>query len=314
VHLVKRAFVGVVCITLLYAGGAWAQDAYPNRPVRLIVPFAPGGLADITFRMVGEKLNTLLGKQVIIENMPGAGGIAATTTVIRSKPDGHTLMVFSSGAALTKLLFKNVPYDVSKDIVPIAFAAHFDLIFVVKNDSRHRTLADLVNDARANPGSTQNLSAELLKTAANLDFTIVPFKTTPEAFSALLAGQVDSVVESYAAARALIESGRLRVLASTGAKRSGYLPSAPTMAEAGVPNFEVIGWNGLAGPAGTPPEIISLLHKHMMTIVAMPDIKKKLLDLGTEAYAGSPDEVRARLAADLVKWDAVIKRAGIQQQ
>ncbi len=303
---------------------AHAQDSYPNRPVRVIVPFAAGGLADITFRMMSEKLTTALGKQLIIENMPGAGAINATQTVLRAKPDGHTLLVFSSGAALTKLLFKNVPYDVQKDIAPVAFAAYFDLIVLVRQDSRYRTLGELVADAKArpgrlnfgtiNPGSTQNLTAELLKTEAGLDFTVVPFKTTPEAFSALLAGQVDAVVESYAAARALLEGNRARALVSTGEKRSGYLPQVPTVREAGLPGVEVVGWNGLAAPAGTPPEIIALLHRHMTAIVAMPDIRKRFLEQGTEAYAGTPEEVSTRLAADIRKWGAVTARAGLQPQ
>ncbi len=320
----KRTVLLLAVLMLASIGVVQAQSTYPDRPVRLIVPFSAGGLADITFRMVGEKLNTLLGKQVIIENMPGAGGISANSAVVRAKPDGHTLLVLSSGAVLTKLLFKNVPYDVQKDIAPISFAAFFDLVILVRQDGNHRTLSDLIGAAKANPGklnfgtinpgSTQNLTAELFKTTANIELTVVPYKTTPDAFAALMAGQVDAVVESYAAARALVDGGRLRVLASTGNKRSGYLPSAPTVHEAGLPGFEVLGWNGLAAPAGTPPEIIALLNKHMNTVMAMPDVRKKLLELGTEAYAGTPEEMRARLATDLVKWDAVIKRAGIPQQ
>jgi tripartite-type tricarboxylate transporter receptor subunit TctC len=261
---------------------------------------------------------------VIIENMPGAGGIAATSAVLRAKPDGHTLFVFSSGAVLTRLLFKNIPYDVTKDIAPISFAAHFDLILLVRQDSRYRTLGELIAAAKANPGklnfgtinpgSIQNLTAEFFKSAAGIDFTVVPYKTTPDAFAGLMAAQVDAVVESYAAAQSLIDGGRVRALASTGAKRSGYLPSAPTAREAGLPGFEVLGWNGLAAATGTPPEVIALLNRHMNTIAAMPEVKKRLLDLGTEAYAGTPDEVRARVAADLAQWGAVIQRAGIQQQ
>ena len=323
-HLLQRMVICAMSMALWCAGGAQAQGTYPDRPVRLIVPFSAGGLADITFRMVGEKLNVLLGKQVIIENMPGAGGISANSTVVRAKPDGHTLLVLSSGAVLTRLLFKNVPYDVQKDIAPISYAAFFDLVILVRQDGNYRTLSDLIGAAKANPGklnvgtinpgSTQNLTAVLFKTTANVELTVVPYKTTPDAFAALMAGQVDAVVESYAAARALVDGGRLRVLASTGSKRSGYLPSAPTVQEAGLPGFEVLGWNGLAAPAGTPPEIIALLNKHMNTVMAMPDVRKKLLELGTEAHAGTPEEVRSQLAKDLVKWDAVIKRAGIPQQ
>jgi tripartite-type tricarboxylate transporter receptor subunit TctC len=292
--------------------------------VHIVVPFAAGGLADITFRIVGEKLSPLLGKGVVIENVPGAGGIAAANTALRAKPDGHTLLVIVNGTAISKSLFKSLPYDPQKDLAPVAFAAYFDVVVLVKAGGRYRSLADLLSAARAspgklnfatiNPGSTQNLSAELFKTTAGVNVAIVPFKGTPEAFSALIAGEVDAVFESYAAAKSLIESGRLKALASSGPKRSGYLPQVPTVQESGVPGYEVVGWNALAAPAGTPPEVIALLNRHMNTVIALPEVKKRLLELGTDAHAGTPEELRARLAADIAKWAAVIRQAGIPQQ
>ena len=245
-------FLGCTLLALGCAGGAIAQGvAFPDRPVRMVVPFAAGGLADITFRLVGEKLSTLLGKQVLIENIPGAGGIAAAQAVLRAKPDGHTLLVIANGTAITKSLFKSLPYDPVKDLAPVSFAAYFDLVVLARNDERYRSLGDLLGAARAspgklnfgtiNPGSTQHLSAELFKTTAALNVAIVPFKTTPEAFSALLAGEIDAVFESYAAARSLIDGGRLRALASSGPRRSAYLPGVPTVQEAGVAGYEVTG-------------------------------------------------------------------------
>lgn len=304
-------------------GQAPAQS-YPDRPVKIVVPFAAGGLADITFRLVGEKLGPLLGKGVVIENIPGAGGIAAANAVLRAKPDGHTLLVIVNGTAISKSLFKTLPYDPQKDLAPVAFAAYFDIVVLAKADGRYKTLGDLLAAARANPGklnfatispgSTQNLSAELFKSTAGLNVAIVPFKATPDAFNALIGGEVDAVFESYAAARSLLDSGRLRALASSSPKRSGYLPQVPTVQEAGVPGYEVVGWNALAAPAGTPPDVVSLLNRHMNTVIAMPEVAKRLLELGTDAYAGTPDELRARLGNDIAKWAAVIRQAGIPQQ
>jgi tripartite-type tricarboxylate transporter receptor subunit TctC len=299
-------------------------QSYPDRPVRIVVPFAAGGLADITFRLVGEKLGPLLGRGVVIENIPGAGGIAAANAVLRAKPDGHTLLVIVNGTAISKSLFKSLPYDPQKDLAPVAFAAYFDVVVLTKGDGRYKTLSDLLAAARANPGklnfatinpgSTQNLSAELFKSTAGINVAIVPFKTTPDAFNALIGGEVDAVFESYAAARSLLDSGRLRALASSSPKRSGYLPQVPTVQEAGVPGYEVVGWNALAAPAGTPPEVVALLNRHMNTVIAMPEVAKRLLELGTDAYAGTPEELRARLGQDIAKWAAVIKQAGIPQQ
>ena len=310
---------------LLVLGGAAQAQSFPDRPVKIIVPFGPGGLADVTFRIVADKLTDLLGKQVVVENIPGAGGIAAGSAALRAKPDGHTLLVIANGTAITKTLFRSMPFDVQKDIVPVSLAAYFDLVIVAKGEGgKYRTLADLLAAARANPGklnfgtinpgSTQNLSAELFKTTANINVQVVPFKTTPDTSTALIAGEIDAAFESYAAYKPLIESGRLRVLAATSPKRTPYLPSAPTAQEAGVPGYEVVGWNALAAPAGTPPEVIALLNRHMNTIVNMPEVKKRFIELGLDAYAGTPDELRARLANDITKWAAVIKQANIPQQ
>lgn len=301
-----------------------AQTTFPDRAVKLVVPFAAGGLADITFRLVGEKLSGLLNKPVLIENIPGAGGFAAASAVLRAKPDGHALLVIANGTAITKSLFKSMPYDPVKDLTPISFAAYFDLVVLAKGDGPYKSLNDLLNAARQNPGklnfgtinpgSTQNLSAELFKTTAKLDVAVVPFKTTPEAFTALMSNSLDVVFESYAASKSLVDSGQLRALASTGGKRSGYLPSVPTVLESGVPGYDVTGWNALSAPAGTPSEVVALLNRHMNTVMNMPDVKKRLLDLGTDAYAGTTEELRLKLNSDIAKWAAVIKQVGLQQQ
>jgi tripartite-type tricarboxylate transporter receptor subunit TctC len=304
------------------AGSAAAQ--YQDRPLRFVVPFGPGGLADVTFRVVAEKLSGVIGKPVLVENQPGAGGIAAAATVMKSKPDGHTLLVIANGTAISKSLFKSLPYDPVKDLAPVALVAYFDLVVLAKGDGRYKTLADLLAAARAspgklnfgsiNPGSTQNLSAELFKTTAGIDVPVIPFRTSNDAATALMGGELDAVFESYTAMKGLIDSGRLRPLASTGTRRSTYLPDLPTVAEAGVPGYEVVGWNALAAPAGTPEEVIAILNRHVNTVTSMPEVRARFVQLGNEAHSGPPDDLRKRLAADIVKWEAVIRRAGIPLQ
>jgi len=323
--IVRAAAAALIMLSL--AGTAVAQGAaaqFPDRPVRLVVAFGPGGLADITFRMVADKLTELLGKQVVVENAPGAGGIAAANSVLRAKPDGHSLLVVTNGTAISKGLFKSLPFDPLKDFVPVSLVGLFDIIIVTRAGGPHRNLAELISAAKAapgklnfgtiNPGSTQNLSAELFKSTAGIDVQVVPFRTSPDAFTAAMAGQIDAVFEAYAAAKALVDGGKLVALAASGPKRSEYLPNVPTTREAGAPNYEVVGWNAIAAPAGTPPEIVAVLNRHVNTIVAMPDIRKRFLGFGIEAAAGTPEDLGRRFAADIEKWSAVIRDAKIPQQ
>ena len=289
----KTAWLLLFIIALIPS--AFAQSPWPNRAVRVIVPFPPGGNTDVVARLLAPRLAEEYGQPFVVDNRGGAGGTVGAEAVARAAPDGHTLIVIASTYASSAALY-NLPYDPVRDLAPVAFAAYFDLIVLTKTDERYRTLADLLAAARANPGklnfgtinpgSTQHLSAELFKTTAGINVAVVPFKTTPEAFSALLAGEIDAVFESYATAKALIDGNRLRALATSGPKRSGYLPSVPTVQEAGVPGYDVTGWNA----------------------------KKRLLELGTDAHAGSQEELRNRLNADIAKWAAVIRQAGVPQQ
>ena len=306
----------------LVPGMALAQN-FPHQPVRIVVPFGPGGLADITMRLLGERMSPLLGKQVVIENMPGAGGVTAAMAVKKAKPDGHTLLVVVNGTAIAKSLFKQLPYDAQADFAPVSLVTYFDLL-VLTDGKRYATLADLVRAAKANPGklnfatinpgSTQNLSALLFKSVAGIDVTVVPFKTSADAATAVIAGNADAVFESYAAMKGLVSGGRLKPLASTATKSFGYLPNLPTVIEAGVTGYEVSGWNALAAPAGTPPDVVAILNRHVNSVIAQGDFKAKMLDSGTLAYAGTPEELRKQLADDIAKWRAVIEKAGIPQQ
>jgi tripartite-type tricarboxylate transporter receptor subunit TctC len=303
---------------------AQAGTNYPNKAVRIVVPFAAGGVADITARIVAEKLGDKLGQRFYVENQPGAGGIAAARTVIASPPDGHTLALVTNGTAISVSLFRQLPYDPLKDFTPVSSLGFFDFVLATGASSPFKTLGDFVAAAKAKPGtlnvgtinigSTQNLSAELLKTAAGIDFVIVPFRGTPEVLVSLLQGNIALMIDGYSSIKGNLADGKIRALAVSGAVRSDSTPDIPGSREGGVADYDVISWNALFAPAGTPPETIKTLNDALHEILADADVKKRLLELGIEAKAGTPAEIQARLTSDIDKWQKVIEKAGIQKQ
>ena len=314
------AFVIAAAATLAAAAPSAAQT-YPSRPVRVIVPFAAGGLADITTRMMADQLGERLGERFIVDNQPGAGGITAARSVISSPPDGYTLAAVTNGTAISVPLFKRLPFDPVKDFTPISGFSVFDLTVTTNAAGPYATLGDFLKAARAAPGklnigtvivgSTQNLAAEMLRSAAGIDVTIIPYRTTPDTLVALLRNDVQLVIEYYATMKGAIDDGKLRLVATTGVNHSIYAPTVPTVAEAGVPGYEVRSWNALYARTGTPGPIIGKLNQAVRDAVAMPDLKQRMLDLGLQAQAGSPEEIAARLQSDIVKWGKVIADARI---
>lgn len=303
---------------------ALAQARYPERPIRVIVPFGPGGLADVTMRVVGEKLTALLGQQVVVVNQPGAGGVTAAKSVLSSPADGYTLALLTNGTAISVALMKSLPFDPVADFVPVSSLGFFDFVLVTSAQSSFRTLGDFLREAKAKPGalnvgtiavgSSQNLSATLLKAEAGIDFAVVAFRTTPDVLTATLRQDVHLAIDAYSATRSLIADGQLRALAITGPVRSPSSPGIPTVKESGVAAFEVTSWNALFAPAGTPPDIVAFLNAKVGEALADAQVKAKLLELGIEARGGRPDAIAARLEADIAKWAAVIERAGIARQ
>jgi tripartite-type tricarboxylate transporter receptor subunit TctC len=303
---------------------ARAQSNYPNKPVRIILPFGAGGVADITARIVAERLGDKLGQRFVIENQPGAGGITAARSALAAPADGYTLAMLTNGTAISVPLFKKLPFDPLKDFAPVSNLGLFDFIFATNATSELRTLADVVKAARAEPGklnigtinvgSSQNLSAELFKSTASVDLTIIAYRGSPEVIIALLRNDVQVMVDNYAAMRAALSDGKIRAVASTGARRSEWLPDVPTVQESGVGGYEVLSWNALFAPAGTPGDVIAKLNGALQEILANPDVKKRLLELGIEAKASTPEDLAARLKGDIEKWSAVIERAGIPKQ
>lgn len=321
----RRGFVGLV-LTLAAGFSASTALAAPlsSRPIRLVVPFGAGGVADLVARSVAQKMSESMGQSIVIDNKPGAGGVVASDTVAKAPPDGHTLLLMSNGNAVSVGLFKSLPYDTVKDFAPISTLGYFDMAVLTAANSKFKTFADLVAHAKAHPGklnigtinvgSTQNLAGEMLKNALGIDAQVVPFNGTPAVTTALRGGQVDVAVEILSPVLSQIEGKAMRALAVMGDKRSTSLPDVPTVAESGTPGFQVASWNALAAPAKTPPEVIARLNQEARAALASPEVKKRLQNLGVEPRGSTPQEQARLLESEIQRWSAVIQRAGIPQQ
>jgi tripartite-type tricarboxylate transporter receptor subunit TctC len=300
-----------------------AQAKYPDRPVKIVLPFGAGGVADITTRLVAEKLGEKLGQRFVVENNPGAGGISAARAVLQAPADGYTLAVLSNGTAVSVGLFKSLPFDPVKDFAPVSSMGYFDLIFVTSANGPYKTLADFIKAAKEKPGtlnlgtiaagSSQNLGAELFKTTAGIDVVIVPFKTSGEVLIGLERNDVQMAAEFYAAVRGGLEGKKFIPVGTSGPKQAEYLPGAPTVAST-VPGFEVTSWNAIFAPAGTPADVIATLNKALNDVLADPEVKKKALELGIEARGSTPQEIQKRLQDDIAKWSKVIADAKIEKR
>ncbi|MFN4003216.1 MAG: Bug family tripartite tricarboxylate transporter substrate binding protein [Hylemonella sp.] len=322
----RRRAVALAALALGAARQAWAQSPqpFPARPLKIVVPFGAGGVADLTARTVGQKLAQQLGQPVVVENKPGAGGVAASDAVAKAAPDGHTLLLMSNASAVSATLFKSLPYDTVRDFTPISTLGFFDIGLVVAAESRFRTLADVLAYARANPGrlnvgsinigSTQNLAAELFKTLSGLDMQIVPFNGTPAVVHALRGGQIDVAVEILAPIMGQIRGGALRALLVADAERSALLPQVPTSREAGLPQFLVSSWNALAVPAATPRAVVERLHREIVAAVQDPEVQQRLRELNIEPRTQTPQRTAEFLQEEIRRWGEVIVRANIPRQ
>jgi tripartite-type tricarboxylate transporter receptor subunit TctC len=324
---VKPRLLPAVLAALAVIGAsshALAQANYPNHPVRIVVPFAAGGVADSTARIVAEKLAEKLKQRFYVENQAGAGGITAARTVLGAAADGYTLALLTNGTAVSVSLFEKLPFDPVKDFAAVSSLGFFDFALVTNASSGFKTLDEFIAAAKAKPGSlnvgtinvgsTQNLSAELFKTAARIDFTLVPFRGNHEAEVALLQGSLALVIDSYSVLQGNIRDGKLVALASSGAVRSESTPELATVQESGVAGYDVMSWNALFTRSGTPPEVIKTLNATLREILGETETKKKLLALGIEAKAGAPEDIEIRLKSDIEKWRAVIEKAKIPKQ
>jgi tripartite-type tricarboxylate transporter receptor subunit TctC len=306
------------------AGFAQAQN-YPTRPIHLIVPFPPGGVADIIARPIAERLSTSLGEPVVVENRGGATGTLGASFVAHADPDGYTLLLGTTNEiAMSPSLYPELPYDPTTAFSPITSVAVFPNVLVVGQNVPVKTLADLVAMAREKPGaltfassgigSTNHLTAELFQREANVTILHVPYKGGGPALADVYAGQVTAMFATLPSAIGLIKAGKLRALAVTGANRSAALPDVPTGKESGMPGLVVTTWNGVLAPAGTPPEIVARLHAALADAVADPALKQAFAALGADTELITPQEFALRIRTDFNHWSGVIKQAGISVQ
>lgn len=314
--------------TLLAAGAAslaWgAAHAFPTKPVRIVVPFGAGGIADLTARTVAQKLSENLRQSVVVENKPGAGGIVAGEAVAKAEPDGHVLLLMSNGTAVSAGLFQSLPFDAQKDFAPVVTLGTFDIAVITASESRFKSMKELLAFAKANPGklnvatinvgSTQHLSAELLKTSAGVDFQVIPFNGSPAVLTALRGGQVDAAVEILGPVMPQVTAKAVRPLAVMGARRTAALPDVSTMAESGVPGFDVSSWNALAAPAKTPPAVVEMLNREVNKVLADAGVRTQLAELNLSPRGGTPEQLRELLASETRRWAEVIVRAKVPRQ
>ncbi|OGA37574.1 MAG: hypothetical protein A3G24_01680 [Betaproteobacteria bacterium RIFCSPLOWO2_12_FULL_62_13] len=317
-----RVFVRIVLLMvgLGFTTAGHTQD-YPNRPIRLIVPFAPGGTSDLVGRMVGAKIGEGLGQTVVVDNRGGAGSTLGTHLAAKAPADGHTLIVNHVGLAINETLYSSLPYSGLKDLAPIARIGSTPNAVVVKNALPVKTIKEFIALAKKEPGrldygsggvgSTGHLSVALLEYVAGVKFNHVPFKGGGPSMIATVAGQVHFAIPAFPTAVPHVKAGRIRMLAVTGAKRSPTMPDVPTVAEAAVPEYEFDSWFGIFTPAGTPKAIVSRLNQVIVKAIEMPDLRQQLARAGLNPESSTPDELGRILRDDTAKWAKVIKAAGI---
>jgi tripartite-type tricarboxylate transporter receptor subunit TctC len=321
----RRQMLGLVlgASACLASGAALAQSGpYPSRPVRLIVPFTPGGTTDIFARLVGEKLSQSLGQQFVIENRGGAGGNIGTDAVAKAEPDGYTLVMGTVGThAINPSLYAKMPYDALTDFAPVAYVAGVPNLMVVSPKKvKATTVQEFIAEAKATPGkftmassgngTSIHLSGELFKQMTGIEMPHVPYRGSGPAVNDLIGGQVDVMFDNLPSSIEHVRGGNLRALAVTSAKRSPAISDKPTLAEAGLPGFEASSWFALFAPKGTPPEITTKLNQEVRKALETPDLQKRFADLGGEIQSMSPDELMAYVKAEHEKWAKVVKASG----
>jgi tripartite-type tricarboxylate transporter receptor subunit TctC len=309
-------------LCLVFASPGWAQQDYPTKTVRIIVPFAPGGSTDIFARYIADKLAPALGQPVVVENRAGAGGNIGAEAVARAAPDGYTLLMATTGVmSINNALYPNMTYDAAKDFEPVIFAASITNVLVVPPELPASSVRELIALAKEKPGSlsfgssgagsSTHLSSELFKSMAGIDVVHVPYKGSSQALTDLITGRIAMIIDNMPGAISFIRAGRLRALGVTGSKRSPALPDVPTIAEAALPGYESLSWSGIAVPAGTSREVIARLNREIAKILAQADIREKFAQAGADPVGGSPQEFAAHIRAEREKWSKLIRERGI---
>jgi tripartite-type tricarboxylate transporter receptor subunit TctC len=316
-----KSLYGLVFLATITASGAPAQD-YPNRTIRMIVPFGAGGPTDVFTRAIGEELRKALGQPIVMENRPGAGTIIGTTEAAKSAPDGYTLLMISATQTTVETLNPNKSYKLMRDFVPVASLMNSELVLVVPERLPVNNLQELVALARANPGklnygssgpgSNYHMAGELVKNLAGLDIVHVPYKGSTGARADIISGQIDMMFDSVPTMAPTIEGGRVKALGTSGRVRSPVLPNIPTIAEAGIPDYDATIWIGVMAPAGTPKPIVELLNREINKILLRPDIKESWRRQGANTMVMTPEEFGAYIVSEIARWARLIKANGIQ--
>lgn len=306
-------------LALLCAGAALAQD-YPSKPVKVVVPFPPGGGGDVLMRPLSKKLTELLGQSVVIDNRPGANGNVGADHVAKSAPDGYTLLLGNSSLPISVTLYKQLSFDPLKDLTTISLVSLTPSALVVHPSVPAKSIADVISLAKARPGklnfasagsgSTPHLGMEMLKTIAGIDMVHVPYKGGGPAVTAVMGGQVDMLITNISTILPQTRAGKLNAIGVTSPKRSAVLPNVPNIAESGVPGFEMTTWYGLMGPAGLSRDIVSRLNSAVATAVSSPDSRELLVGLGYEPESSTPEAFSALIRDDIAKWGKVVKTSG----
>jgi tripartite-type tricarboxylate transporter receptor subunit TctC len=308
--------------TLAFCAFANAQDDYPNRPVRIIVPFAPGGSTDVVARVLADKLGAELKQSFVVENRAGAGGNIGADVVAKSAPDGYMLLMGTTGVlAINRYLYKDMSFDPDRDLVPVSYTSLITNILVVNPQVPVKTVPELLALARAKPGaltfassgagSSTHLSAELFKSMAGVDILHVPYKGSSQALVDVMAGQVTMLFDNAPSSIPFIEQGKLRAIAVTSTKRLPNLPDVPTIDEAGVKGYESLSWSGIMAPAGTPRRVIDRLNAAIEKILRDPEVRQRFASLGVEPVGGPPEAFARHIRAESEKWSRVVKTANI---
>ena len=315
------AALPLLCCSLLTLPAHAADDAYPSKPIKIIVPYPPGGASDITARVIGQKLSEAWKQPVLVENRAGASGIIGTDVVAKSQPDGYTLGLVASTHAANQGLFKKLPYDTLKDFTPVVMTASVQLVLVTSQAFPAKSVKELIAMAGAKPGeityassgpgSAPHLFAEMFSQMTKVKMTHVPYKGSTAAHPDLIAGQVSVMFDTVPAVLSQIKSGRLRPLAVGGAKRSAQLPDVPTLAEAGVPGYAATSWGGVLAPAGTPPAVVSKLNKEIVHILNLPDVRERLAGMGAEPVGGTSAQFADMLHSETVRFGKLVKDIGL---
>lgn len=318
----KQFRIATVMLAMLACGVAAAQG-YPQRPIRMVVGLPAGGSTDVMARIVATRLTERIGQQVVVDNRPGASGTIGITLVVNSQPDGHTLIMAAGSWGTISTLFK-LPFDLQKDLAPIAFVGTSPYVLVAQATLPVKTVSDLIAHAKANPGkltiagstpgSLQRLAGELLKRTAGIDILYVPYKGTGAVMPDLLGGRLDLAIDNVLILAPYIKKGQLRALGVTSSQRSVVYPELPTLAETGMPGFHAVGWFGVFTAAKTPQPIVNRLNTEIVALMKEPQTRNLLLTRGAEPQPGTPDDLRKYLASEIGKWGKVIREAGIKAE